>query len=118
MEADNEVQRSKLEKFRDELSQEFSALRATYSEVSGSKVNIKNKLYKLTISPPPPALKKETLPIPTPRHVMNKYLTLTRDTCHECTAKRCQKFQRTTLVFIGLHRIHVFPDFVSFVFFL
>ena len=45
MVADNEVQRSKLEKFRDELSQEFSALRATYSEVSRSEVNIENELY-------------------------------------------------------------------------
>ena len=34
MEADNEAQRRKLEKFTDELSHEFSALRATYNEVS------------------------------------------------------------------------------------
>lgn len=42
MEADDEALRSNLEKLKDELSQEFVALRATYNEVSRSYINYIN----------------------------------------------------------------------------
>ena len=65
MEADSEAQRRKLEKFTDELSQEFFALRATYNEVSGIYYINYVKLFIGTLP-----LKKETLPIPTSLYYM------------------------------------------------
>ena len=42
MEADDEALRSNLEKLKDELSQEFVTLRATYNEVSRKNINYIN----------------------------------------------------------------------------
>ncbi|CAH3181932.1 unnamed protein product, partial [Porites lobata] len=48
LEADNEAQRRKLEKFTDELSQEFSALRATYNELQ-ERLRVEERTTSQTI---------------------------------------------------------------------
>lgn len=65
MEANDAAQRSKLERFRDELSQEFSALRATYNEVSGSEYI--NSTILINYRTPSPFKKKKRYLYP--RHV-------------------------------------------------